>query len=62
MRMYEEKHDSGSMFCKESKIDSASDGEETDDMPPLTDSDMSDIGEQEEDRATPPLTEGESSE
>ena len=47
------------MFCKESEIDSASDGEETDDMPPLTDSD---IGEQEEDRATPPLTEGESSE
>ena len=31
-------------------------------MPALTDSDMSDIGEPEKDRAIPPLTEGESSE
>ena len=30
----------------ESEIDSASNEEETDDMPALTDSDMSDIGEQ----------------
>ena len=50
------------MYCKESELDSASDGEGTDDMPPLTNSDMSDIGDQEEDRATPPLTEGENSE
>ena len=49
MRVYEEKCNSRSVSCKESEIDSASDGEETDDMPALTDSNMSDIGEPEKD-------------
>ena len=47
MRVCEEKCNSRSVSSKESEIDSASNGEETDDMPALTDSDMSDIGEPE---------------
>ena len=62
MRVCEERCHSRSVSSKESEIDSASNGEETDDMPALTDSDMSDIGEPEKERAVPPLTEGESSE
>ena len=49
-------------MSNESEVDSPSNGEETDEMPALTDSDMSEIEEEEEDRPIPPLTDGEISE
>ena len=46
----------------ESEIDSPSNEEETDEMPALTDSDMSEIEESEKERFIPPLTDRENSE
>ena len=43
------------MYCEESELDSTSDEEGAEEMPPLTDSGMSNIEEEEGDRVVPPL-------
>ena len=62
LRVCEERCYLKSESKNESKIYSASNEKETEEMPALTDSDMSNIEEPEKERPIPPLTEGENSE